>query len=263
MNPRIPAILALVAILLTGSAFTGGLIVGRATAAPSARPAALDDPSRLFVAAARAVEPSVPHLIVTRLVRYRDPFEDFFSDEFAQRFFRRRMPERVGRETSMGSGVVIDAGTILTNAHVVKDAHEVVARFPDGRAFKARRVAVDDRVDLAVVTLDEKELPVAPLGNSDEVEVGQWVLAIGNPFGLEHTVTAGIISARRSGETEEGFIQTDAPINPGNSGGPLVDLKGRVIGINTAIYSRTGGYQGIGFAIPINTAKQIVRRLTR
>jgi serine protease Do len=225
----------------------------------------LEDVSKSFVATAKAVEPAVAHLIVTRLVRYSNPYDDFFSDEFAQRYFRRRMPQpRVGRETSMGSGVIINAdGTILTNAHVVKGANEIVAKLPDGRTFKAVSFSAEEDVDLAVVKIEGKELPVAALGDSDALEVGQWVVAIGNPFGLEHTVTAGVVSAirRNTGENQEDFIQTDAAINPGNSGGPLVDLRGRVIGINTSIYSKSGGYQGIGFALPINKARQIVDRL--
>ncbi len=259
--------------LFTIIMYTSGLLTGRASAA--GRPVIekvdasvfdkFENVSKSFVASAKAVEPAVAHLIVTRVVRYRDPNEDFFSDEFAQRFFRRRMPQpRVGRETSMGSGVIINAdGTILTNAHVVKGASEIVAKLPDGRTFQAVSFAADEEVDLAVVKISGKDLPVASLGDSDSLEVGQWVVAIGNPFGLEHTVTAGVVSAfrRNSGENQEDFIQTDAAINPGNSGGPLVDLRGQVVGINTSIYSKSGGYQGIGFALPINKAKQIVDRL--
>ena len=161
----------------------------------------------------------------------------------------------------MGSGVIVDAkGTILTNAHVVRDAHEIVAKLPDGRQLKAKSFRVHDGADLAVVKLEVEGLSVAALGDSDTLEVGQWVVAIGNPFGLEHTVTAGIVSAirARAGADDEDFIQTDAPINPGNSGGPLIDLRGRVVGINTAIYSKSGGYQGIGFALPINVAKKLL-----
>ena len=260
---------ALISILM----YATGVLTGRSAAAgrpvvEQVDPAVFDkleSVSKSFVATAKAVEPAVAHLIVTRLVRYRDPYDDFFSDEFAQRYFRRRMPQpRVGRETSMGSGVIIHAdGTILTNAHVVKGASEIVAKLPDGRTFKAVSFAADDDVDLAVVKIQGEQLPVAALGNSDTLEVGQWVVAIGNPFGLEHTVTAGVVSAlrRNSGESQEDFIQTDAAINPGNSGGPLVDLRGQVIGINTSIYSKSGGYQGIGFALPINKAKQIVEKL--
>jgi serine protease Do len=261
--------------LFTIMIYTTGVLTGRASTA--GRPviekvdpslfAKVEDSSKPFVMAAKAAEPAVAHLIVTKLVRYRDPYEEFFSDDFAQRFFRRRMPQpRMGRETSMGSGVIIrEDGTILTNAHVVKDASEIVAKLPDGRSFKATHFAVDEEVDLAVVKIEGKDLPVATLGDSDALEVGQWVLAIGNPFGLEHTVTTGIISAVRknAGANQEDFIQTDAAINPGNSGGPLIDLKGRVIGINTSIYSKSGGYQGIGFALPINLARRITDRLQK
>jgi serine protease Do len=225
----------------------------------------VDDPSKAFAAAARAAQPSVVHLIVTRLIRYRDPFEDFFSEEFARRFYRRR-PAPVGRETSQGSGVIVGAdGVILTNAHVVRDAHEILAKLPDGRTIKASAFAAHPSIDLAVVKIEGEGLPVAELGDSSAVDVGQWVLAIGNPFGLERTVTAGVISAirRGSGDNNEDFIQTDAAINPGNSGGALVDLRGRVLGINTMIYSRSGGYQGIGFALPINLAKEIMTSLLR
>jgi serine protease Do len=261
--------------LFTIVIYTTGVLTGRASTA--GRPVIekvdasvfekLEDSSKPFVIATKAAEPAVAHLIVTKLVRYRDPYEEFFSDDFAQRFFRRRMPQaRVGKETSMGSGVIIrEDGTILTNAHVVKDASEIVAKLPDGRSFKATSFAVDEEVDLAVVKIEGKDLPVATLGDSDTLEVGQWVLAIGNPFGLEHTVTTGIISAVRknAGANQEDFIQTDAAINPGNSGGPLVDLRGRVVGINTSIYSKSGGYQGIGFALPINLARRITDRLQR
>ncbi len=259
--------------LFSAGLFVSGMISGRATVLDrplleKVDPAVfskVDDPSKAFVAAARTAQPAVVHLIVTKLVRYRDPFEDFFSDEFARRFYRRRSPQ-VGKETSQGSGVIVDgSGIILTNAHVVRDAHEIVAKLPDGRSLKAASFAAHDSVDLAVVKIEGGDLPVAELGDSDQIEVGQWVLAIGNPFGLERTVTAGVISAirRGSGANDEDFIQTDAAINPGNSGGALVDLKGRVVGINTLIYSRSGGYQGIGFALPVKLAKEIMTGLLR
>ena len=250
--------------------FSGGLLLGRSSrpVVQQLDPAALerfDDPSKPFIGASKVAQPAVAHLIVTRLVRYRDPNDDFFSDDFAQRFYRRRMPQaRVGKETSMGSGVLVDAdGTILTNAHVVRDAAEILVKLPDGRTFKAVHFAADPDDDLALVKIEGKDLPVAPLGDSDALEVGQWVLAIGNPFGLENTVTTGMVSALRRGQSQENFIQTDAAINPGNSGGPLVDLRGRVVGINTMIYSKSGGYQGIGFALPINHAKVVLERLKK
>ena len=247
-------------------AYACGVFQGQESQAAPPPPRA-EDPSAAFIAAAEATQPAVAHIIVTRLVQYRDPFEDFFSDAFARRFFRRRMP-RVGKQTSMGSGVIIEKdGFLLTNAHVVKDAHQITAKLPDGREFKATWVGVNEETDLAVVKIDGKDLPVAPLGNSDGLKVGQWVIAIGNPFGLEHTVTAGVISAmhRRgvAASEREDFIQTDAAINPGNSGGPLIDLNGKVVGINTAIFSRTGGYQGIGFALPINLAKTLMDRMEK
>ena len=166
----------------------------------------------------------------------------------------------------MGSGVIIDSkGIILTNNHVVEGADKVTVELSDGTVLEATDIQTDPRTDVAVVHVKpEHSLPAARLGNSDSLEVGDWVLAIGNPFELSHTVSAGIISGkgRSLGLVERGtFLQTDAAINPGNSGGPLINLKGEVIGINTAIASRSGGYQGIGFAIPINTAKRISKQL--
>jgi serine protease Do len=264
---------SILAGLLTGglvmAIYGSGVLAGRASVADRPvieriDPSALDrfdDPSKAFIAAAKAVEPAVTHLTVTSLVRLRDPFEDFFSDEQAQRFYRRRVPERVARQTSQGSGVIVSAdGILLTNAHVVRDASEIVAKLRDGRTFQATTVSVDPEVDLAVLKIRGKDLPTAALGDSDSVAVGQWVLAIGNPFGLEHTVTAGVVSAFRRSTDGGDVIQTDAAINPGNSGGPLVDLKGRIVGINTAIYSKSGGYQGIGFALPINLAKSLMEK---
>jgi serine protease Do len=168
------------------------------------------------------------------------------------------------RQTSMGSGVIVDGrGIILTNAHVVRDAGEILAILPDGRRFQGTTLRIQQDLDLAVVRIPGSDLPVARLGDSDGLEVGQLVIAIGNPFGLEHTVTSGVVSALRQRGTgvsdDEDYIQTDAAINPGNSGGPLVDLHGRVIGINSIIVSGTGGYQGIGFAIPINLASSIMK----
>ena len=243
--------------------FAAGIALGYGRRpVPEAAPSDSADPSPSFIRATRRTLPAVAHLIVTRLVRVRDPFEDFYSDAFARRYFGRR-PSPVGKATSTGSGVIVDGkGLILTNAHVVKDAQEIVAKLPDGRQFKAKSFELDEAADLAVVRIEGEDLPTAPLGDSDGLQVGQWVIAIGNPFGLEHTVTAGIVSALRkgpAGEEAEGFIQTDAAINPGNSGGPLIDLQGRVVGINTAIYSKSGGYQGIGFALPIHVARRLLR----
>ena len=169
-------------------------------------------------------------------------------------------------EGGLGSGLIIDtSGVILTNSHVVRDGREITVRLHDGREYKATKVHTDPKADLAVLRIEGAEnLTAAKLGNSDEVEVGDWVLALGNPFGLEGTVTAGIVSAKGRGigmNERESYIQTDAAINPGNSGGPLVNLDGEVIGINTAISSRSGGNEGIGFAIPINLAKWVATQL--
>jgi serine protease Do len=167
----------------------------------------------------------------------------------------------------LGSGLIIDAsGVILTNSHVVRDGREITVRLHDGREYKATKVHTDPKADLAVLRIEGADhLTAARLGDSDKMEVGDWVLALGNPFGLEGTVTAGIISAKGRGiglNERESFLQTDAAINPGNSGGPLVNLDGEVVGINTAISSNSGGNEGVGFAIPINQAKWIAKQLT-
>ena len=192
-----------------------------------------------------------------------DPFHDFFGP--FERFFGppRHMPFK---QKSLGSGFVIDpAGYILTNNHVVENADEIVVKLPSGREFKAKVVGRDAKTDIALIEIHgASDLVPVVLGDSDDLKVGQWVVAIGNPFGLENTVTAGIVSALGRHINQgpyDNFIQTDAAINPGNSGGPLLDTKGEVVGINTAIFSRSGGNIGIGFAIPIDLAKEIVPQL--
>jgi len=225
-----------------------------------------------FVSVADRVTPAVVNVSVTpkrapesggESTEPEERFREFFGPEFFERFFRRRPPREEGRAS--GSGVIVDAhGFILTNNHVVENAAEIEVRLSDDRKFKATVVGRDAKTDLAVLKVDAgaAPLPVAELGDSDTLRPGQWAIAIGNPFGLDRTVTAGIISAtgrtRVGVATYEAFIQTDASINPGNSGGPLLNLEGRVIGINTAIVS-TG--QGIGFSIPINMAKEIMGQL--
>jgi len=186
------------------------------------------------------------------------PFDDFFKNFFDQ------TPDRKMKQQSLGSGFIINKdGYIITNNHVVDHADEIKVKLSDGREFKAKVVGRDKKTDLALIKISSlfKDLPVLELGDSDKMRVGDWVLAVGNPFGLEHTVTQGIISATGrvigSGPYDN-FLQTDAPINPGNSGGPLVNLKGEVIGINTAIVP---GGQGIGFAIPSSLAKSITAQL--
>lgn len=193
------------------------------------------------------------------------PFEDMFRDPSFRQFFRRGpTPPQFVR--GLGSGVIIDpAGVILTNAHVVTPEGKILVRLHDGREFDAVDVKTDPKTDLALVWIKgAKGLKAAVLGDSDQVQVGDWVLALGQPFGLEGTVTAGIVSAKGRGlgiAFRENFIQTDAAINPGNSGGPLVNLDGEVIGINTAISTESGGYQGVGFAIPSNLAKFVATQL--
>lgn len=193
--------------------------------------------------------------------------EELRSNPMFKRFFE-GMPKGdsgapEGRERSgMGSGVIIDSsGIILTNNHVVKGADKLLVKLHDGREFEAKEWKTDPKTDIAVVRIEsETSLPVASIGNSDGLEIGDWVIAVGAPFGLDETVTAGIISAKSRGigiTDREEFLQTDAAINPGNSGGPLVNLNGDVVGINTAISSTSGGYQGIGFAIPVNLARWV------
>lgn len=199
--------------------------------------------------------------------------EDFFDYFFRQRgqrmMPRQQMPGRERGESKghsvpygQGTGFVISPdGYIVTNHHVVGDADKIWVKFADGRKLEAKRIGSDAETEIAVVKVDATDLTPLPLGDSDQLKVGEWVLAIGNPFGLENTVTAGIVSARGRGNVGivdyADFIQTDAAINPGNSGGPLLNLDGQVVGMNTAIYSRSGGYMGIGFAIPINMVKYV------
>jgi serine protease Do len=188
----------------------------------------------------------------------RDPFDDFFDKYFEG------MPEQGERQQhSLGSGFIIDGkGTILTNSHVVSQADEIEVELSDGRKFKAEIVGKDDKTDIAVIKIKPKgDLPTIVLGDSSKLRPGDWVMAIGNPFGLEHTVTVGVVSAKGrliGGGPFARFIQTDASINPGNSGGPLFNIDGEVVGINTMIYA---GGQGIGFSIPIDLAKQLIPQL--
>lgn len=191
-----------------------------------------------------------------------NPFKDFFGDDFFDKFFG-NSPRREFKQRSLGSGVIIDTeGYILTNNHVVERASTIKVKLSDEKEYDAKIVGRDPKTDIALIKIDVRQsLPVAVLGDSNLLQVGDWVVAIGNPFGLEHTVTAGIVSAKGrvigAGPYDD-FIQTDASINPGNSGGPLLNLKGEVVGINTAIVS---GGQGIGFAIPINVARDMLGQL--
>ncbi len=231
----------------------------------------------LFQQAAEKVQPAVVAITATTVSRgrrYRSPLEDDpFFQQFRQ-FFGPGFPgseqapdqqPQERRRSGLGSGMILDKeGHILTNNHVVQGADELSVELADGRRFDAEVVGTDDKIDLAVIRVkgEAKDLPTVELGDSDTLKAGQWVLAVGNPYGFTHTVSAGIVSATgRSGlgvADYESLIQTDAAINPGNSGGPLVNLRGEVVGINAAIYSGTGGYAGIGFAIPVNMAIEVL-----
>ena len=224
-----------------------------------------------FAAVAKAVMPAVVNISSLKVTRTYE-YSPFMLDPFFRDFFGQELPgmvvPREQREMSLGSGVIVDEdGTILTNYHVIEQSQEVKASLADGRELPARIVGADRRTDLAVLRVGKTSLPHARMGDSERIEVGDIVLAIGNPFGLGETVTMGIISAIGRGRLGladyEDFIQTDAAINPGNSGGALVNTRGEVIGINTAIYSRSGGYQGIGFAIPSGMARDVLDSIVK
>jgi serine protease Do len=243
---------------------------------------------KAFAYVAKKVSPSVVFIQVES-IKESAPAHEFsspygfspFDEDMLRRFFgerfhgipKQQQQPRRQRLVGQGSGFVFSHGKglfsnktyVLTNNHVVEGADRIRVKFKDGREFSAQVKGTDPKSDIAVLEIDNTDVPALTLGDSSRLEVGEWVLAIGNPFGLSHTMTAGIVSAKgRTGlgiSDYEDFIQTDAAINPGNSGGPLVNLDGEVIGINTAIFSRSGGYMGVGFAIPINMAKGIADQL--
>ena len=229
-------------------------------------PKQIVESSKAFSEIASSISPSVVNISTTKVIKreasplLEDPFSEFFSPlhDF-------KMPKK-WKEQSLGSGVIISAdGYIITNNHVVEQADEIRVTLFDKRSFKAKLIGADNKTDVAIVKIDAENLYPAHWGDSDKLQVGEFVLAIGNPYGLSHTVTMGIISAVGRANVGiadyEDFIQTDAAINPGNSGGPLVNIKGELIGINTAIFSRSGGYQGIGFAVPSNMARLVMDQL--
>lgn len=214
-----------------------------------------------YAAAVKVAAPAVVNIYTTQKVRQRNPFMD---DPFFRRFFGDGLPQE-RQQSSLGSGVIVSPeGYVLTNNHVVARADEILVALADGRETKARVIGTDPGTDLAVLKIDLDKLPVLPLRES-AMEVGDVVLAIGNPFGVGQTVTQGIISALgRQGlgiNTYEDFIQTDAAINPGNSGGALVDVNGNLVGINTAIFSQSGGSMGIGFAIPSTLIRSVMQAI--
>lgn len=230
--------------------------------------------SAAFEQASTKISPSVVSIFAEQVVQVESPFgmpddafKDFFGEDLFKRFFGFQQPREEKRTVrSLGSGVIVTKdGYILTNNHVVEKAEKLSVVVGDKKKYEAKIIGTDPPTDVAVIKINANNLPVASLGNSDEVKIGQWVIAVGNPFQLMHTVTAGIISAKGRSSVGladyEDFIQTDASINPGNSGGALADLNGNVIGINTAITSPSGGNIGIGFAIPINMARQVMSTL--
>ncbi|MGH7846561.1 MAG: DegQ family serine endoprotease [Candidatus Binatia bacterium] len=226
-----------------------------------------------FVSLSKKLSPVVVNISTTQVSEgggqnFPSPFgeEDPFGEFWRKFFGNPGGPRGPFRQRSLGSGFIIDGdGSILTNNHVVENAEKIVVKLSDGREMEAKLVGRDPKTDLAVIKIDAQgDLSVATLGDSDSVDVGEWVVAIGNPFGLDNTITAGIVSAKGrhiGAGPYDNFIQTDASINPGNSGGPLINLRGEVVGINTAIFSRSGTNIGIGFAIPINLAKELVPQL--
>lgn len=229
-------------------------------------PRQIMETGRAFSDIVRAVSPSVVNISTTKIIRrevqpfFEDPFFDFFSP-----FHDFDTPKK-WKERSLGSGVIVSPdGYIVTNNHVVEKSEEIKVTLIDKRTFKGRIVGADPKTDIAIIKINTGNLPTLPWGDSDKLQVGEFVLAIGSPYGLSNTVTMGIISAVGRANVGiadyEDFIQTDAAINPGNSGGPLVNIKGELIGINTAIFSRTGGYQGIGFAVPSNMVRLVMDQL--
>ncbi|MGZ8464840.1 MAG: DegQ family serine endoprotease [Candidatus Binatia bacterium] len=228
-----------------------------------------------FVSLAKMMKPLVVNISTTQVSEGRGGGQEFGSpfggeddqfNDFWKRFFGGPQPRGPQRQRSLGSGFIIDGdGSILTNNHVVENASKIVVKLSDDQEYEAKVVGRDAKTDIAVIKINAKSsLPAVNFGDSDMLEVGEWVVAIGNPFGLDSTVTSGIVSAkgRHIGQGPyDNFIQTDASINPGNSGGPLINLRGEIVGINTAIFSRTGGNMGIGFAIPINLVKELLPQL--
>lgn len=229
-------------------------------------PRSVTGESTAFSDIVKAVGPTVVYISTTKTIRRDispfshpfDPFEDFFEQ------FR---PKK-WKERSLGSGVIVSSdGYIITNYHVVEKADEIKVTLYDKQDYKGKIIGSDPKTDIALIKISAKDLPAVKWGNSDNLQVGEFVLAFGNPYGFSHTVTMGIVSAVGRANVGiadyEDLIQTDAAINPGNSGGPLVNIKGELIGINTAIFSRTGGYQGIGFAIPSNMAESVMKQLVK
>lgn len=257
--------------------FLSAFLAGKANSATAATLSTAVAPSMASVAqpvdlttAAEAATQSVVYIKVSSTSRQTqtedfDPFSDFFGDFFGR---GQRVPQQrqAPKRSGAGSGVILTAdGYIVTNNHVVQDADEILVKLNDNREFKGRIIGLDKSSDLALIKIEAKDLKPIVVGSSDNLKVGEWVLAIGNPYGFTSTVTAGIVSAKarslQSSNTVESFIQTDAAINPGNSGGALVNVKGELVGINAMLYSQTGSYSGYGFAIPTTIVNKVVKDL--
>jgi len=262
------------ALCVLAGAGIGGAIEDNQAAGRAVPVAASTEASRSlpnFTELAKKVGPSVVNVSTTQVRRMAQDAPSPFGpgdprNDLLERFFGGRIPRAPQPRQGVGSGFIIDSdGTILTNYHVVGEAEKISVTLSDGKRYDAKVIGKDQKTDIAVIKIDAgRELPAVSLGDSDRLEVGEWVVAIGNPFGLDHTVTSGIVSAkgRQIGAGPyDNFIQTDASINPGNSGGPLINLRGEVVGINTAIFSQTGGNIGIGFAIPTNSVKDLLPQL--
>ena len=276
VNVATPAVCA-VALILSVAAFTK---TNAATAsAPVATPVMTSAPAGQPVDLTYAAEKALPSVVYIKSVQnskvqtieYSDPFEDFFSDPFGGFFGRgqgqgnngkRQRQVQTPKRAAAGSGVIISAdGYIVTNNHVVDGADELTVSLTDNKEYSARIIGADKTTDLALIKIDGKNLPAITIANSDDVRVGEWVLAVGNPLGLNNTVTAGIISAKArtlGANGVESFIQTDAAINQGNSGGALVNTRGELVGINAMLYSQTGSNIGYGFAIPTTIMNKVV-----
>ena len=266
----------LAAMCVVALAFSAGAFIKVNAASATVAPG---QPVDLTYAAEKSL-PSVVHILCTRNSKVEtvevqsNPFDDFFSDPFG--FFgnpnqgnggKQKRQYRTPKQQGSGSGVIISAdGYIVTNNHVVEGADELTVTLNDNREYSARIIGTDKTTDLALIKIDGKNLPTLPIANSDNVKVGEWVIAVGNPFGLNNTVTAGIISAKArslGANGVESFIQTDAAINAGNSGGALVNTQGELVGINAMLYSQTGSYAGYGFAIPTSIMNKVVDDLKK
>lgn len=255
-----PVLAGLLAALVIMSWFPGWLglpVREQAVQSPVAAPGS-------YAAAVSYASPAVANLYSTKMVS--EPIHPLLSDPSLRHFFGDNLPQQRRLESSLGSAVIMsDEGYLLTNNHVIAGAEQIVVALKDGRETLGRIIGTDPETDLAVLKIDLPELPVISTGKSDQARIGDVALAIGNPFGVGQTVTMGIVSATGRNQlginTYEDFIQTDAAINPGNSGGALVDATGRLLGINTAIFSRSGGSQGIGFAIPVKLALSVMESI--